>query len=83
MKIVATHKEDNKITQKYYVKAQEKSTELDCLYKNMAQKNNYSFISGKYLEIGEDGEHLTKNGHEQLGIAVSSLVKSLDKETCM
>lgn len=76
-------KEDNKITQKYYVKAQEKSTELDCLYKNMAQKNNYSFISGKYLEIGEDGEHLTKNGHEQLGIAVSSLVKSLDKETCM
>lgn len=75
--------EDNKITQKYYVGAQEKSTKLDSLYKNMAQKNNYSFISGKYLEIGEDGEHLTKNGHEQLGITVSSLVKSLDKETSM
>jgi len=75
--------ENNKITQKYYVGAQEKSTKLDSLYKNMAHKNNCSFISGKHLDIGEDGEHLTKNGHKQLGIAVSSLVKSLDIETCM
>jgi len=75
--------ENNKITQKYYVGAQEKSLELDSLYKNMAKKNNYGFISGKPLEIGEDGEHLTKSGHKQLGVMVSSLVKSLDKETCM
>lgn len=79
----AVIREDNKITQKYYIGAQEKSIELDSLYKNMAQTNNYAFISGKNLEIGEDGEHLTKDAHKQLGIAVSCLVKNLDKESCM
>ena len=76
-------KEDNKITQKYYIGAQGKSIELDSLYENMALMNNYGFISGKNLEIGEDGEHLTTNGHKQLGILVSSFVKSLDIESCM
>ena len=76
-------KEDNRITQKYYIGAQAKSMELDSLYEDMAQMHNYCFLSGKDLEIGEDGEHLTKNGHKQLGILVSTFVKSLDNESCM
>lgn len=71
-------KEDNKITQKYYIGAQTKSIQLDYLYQNMAQKNNFYFISGKDLEIGEDGEHLTKNGHNQIGCKVLALVNSLN-----
>ena len=79
----ATIKEDNKITQKYYIGAYSKSIKLDELYRDMTQMNNYIFISGKDLEIGEDGEHLTLNGHKQLGVVVSSIVKGLDKESCM
>lgn len=74
----ATIKENNKITPKYYIGAQSKSIELDYLYQNMAQKNNFYFISGKDLGIGEDGEHLTKSGHKQLGCKVLTLVNSLD-----
>lgn len=70
--------EDNKITQKYYIGANSKSTELDDLYKHMAQKNNYMFVSGKDLELGEDGEHLTIKGHKSLGNAVSLLVKDFN-----
>ncbi len=58
--------ENNKITKKYYVGGQKKSQELDYLYRQLAQKNGYTFVSGVDLEIGEDGEHLTINGHKEL-----------------
>ena len=59
-------KKNNKITKKYYVGAQSKSESLDVLYQKIAKKNGFLFLSGKDLEIGEDGEHLTKIGHLQL-----------------
>ncbi len=59
-------KENNKITQKYYIGAQEKSKKLNTLFEQMAEQNGFVFVSGIGLETGEDGEHLTKLGHKQL-----------------
>ena len=67
-------RENTPITKKYYVGAQEKSQKLDALYKNMAQKNGYIFLSGADLDIGEDGEHLTKLGHKQLKNKLQALL---------
>ena len=58
--------EGNKITDKYYIGAENKSTELDCCYKNMCKEYGFIFISGLNLQTGEDGEHLTKLAHKQL-----------------
>ena len=58
--------ENNEITKKFYVGANNKSLELNELFKNLALKNDYGFVSGIDLEVGEDGEHLTKLGHKQL-----------------
>ena len=71
-------REDNKITKKYYIGAESKSADLDYYYKILAQKQNYSFISGTDLELGEDGEHLTLNGHKVLGQKVALYVKELN-----
>jgi len=71
-------REDNKITQKYYVGAQKKSADLDNLYKLMAQRNGFIFVSGKDLEVGEDGEHLTLKGHRVLGERIALIVKEIN-----
>ena len=72
-------REDNKITRKYYYGAEQKSAELDKLYAELASKENYIFISGKDLEVGEDGEHLTKQGHQQLSNQISTILGYLNK----
>lgn len=59
-------KENNKITKKFYVGAENKSKQLNMLYEKIALQNGYFFISGASLQVGEDGEHLTKLGHQQL-----------------
>lgn len=66
--------ENNIITQKFYVGAQEKSFKLDGLLKSMATKNGYGFVSGVDLDVGEDGEHLTKQGHKKLGEKIKMCV---------
>ena len=73
-------REDNEITKKYYIGAEEKSEHLDQLYRELASNNNYYFVSGKDLEIGEDGEHLTKRGHADLGNSVAKIVQTLNYE---
>ena len=72
-------REDTKITRKYYIGAESKSNELDYLYNELSKQEGYLFISGKDLEIGEDGEHFTKEGHKKLGDRVESLVANLTK----
>lgn len=62
----ATIKEGNKITDKYYVGAKKKSQDLNKTYLSMAKKNGFMFVSGTDLEVGEDGEHLTKYSHHRL-----------------
>ena len=59
-------KEGNKVTDKYYLGAEEKSRELDLCYRKLAQKDNIGFVSSLDLDVGEDGEHLTLNGHKYL-----------------
>ena len=71
-------KEDNKITQKYYIGAQKKSAELDKNYEQIAHNNGYIFISGVDLEVGEDGEHLTLAGHQQLKNKINSKINYLN-----
>lgn len=66
--------ENNKITQKYYVGANEKSSRLDTLYKQLCKDKGFMFVSGLDLEVGEDGEHLTKLGHYHLATRVFSKV---------
>ena len=63
----ATIKEGNKITDKFYIGAEKKSQELNKTYLQLAKKNGYLFVSGNDLEVGEDGEHLTKYSHHRLG----------------
>ena len=70
--------ENTPITQKYYVGANEKTRQLDKLLKKIADDNGFLFISGKHLDIGEDGEHLTPLGHKQLSEKVSSVMKILE-----
>lgn len=67
-------REDTKITQKYYIGALEKSRALDKGYQELAEKTGCGFVSGVKLEVGEDGEHLTKSGHQKLGEMVASFV---------
>ncbi|MBQ4558116.1 MAG: hypothetical protein IJA61_01920 [Clostridia bacterium] len=69
--------EDNKITQRYYIGAQKKSSELDSLFGKLCTEKGYQFISGKDLETGEDGEHLTKLSHKRLGSRVLSKINEL------
>ena len=69
--------EDNKVTQRYYVGAEDKSKKLGSLYRSLAQNNNYIFVSSIDLEIGEDGEHLTKRGHQQLSQKVLNAIKPI------
>ena len=62
-----TIKEGNKITDKFYVGGEKKSQELNKTYLSLAKKNEYMFVSGTDLEVGEDGEHLTRHSHHRLG----------------
>lgn len=72
-------KENTIITQKYYKGANKKSTQLDKLYEKIAQENNFLFVSGLDLDIGEDGEHLTLLGHKQLSEKVIATIKNYEQ----
>lgn len=67
-------KENNAITQKFYVGAQKKSGKLNVFYKNLAQKMGCKFVCGIDLEVGDDGEHLTKKGHKQLKEKIEQII---------
>ena len=43
-----------------------KSLEFNRIYKNIAEKNNCLFIENDGLDVGPDGEHLTKESHSLL-----------------
>ncbi len=72
--------ENNKITYKYYRGAENKSIELNSYYAALARQKNYSFVSGLDLEVGEDGEHLTRLEHKQLGLKVLEKINDLNKQ---
>lgn len=70
-------KEGNKITDKYYKGAEEKSIKLANLYNKLAQEKNYLFVSALDLNLGEDGEHLTLQGHKTLANLVLNKIKEI------
>ena len=73
--------EGNKITDKYYKGAEQKTKELDKLYKKLCEKNGFAFVSGLDLSVGEDGEHFTLIAHKSLGEKVElALNNNLIKE---
>lgn len=72
--------ENTAITKKYYQGANKKTVQLDKFLKQFSDDNGMLFISGIDLEVGEDGEHLTLNGHKQLGRKISKLFKSLEED---
>ena len=72
--------ENTPITQKYYQGAQSKTIALDRSYQDLAARHNLLFVSGLALSVGEDGEHLTKQGHRQLGQMVIAKVKDINKD---
>ena len=70
----------NKITDKYYIGADEKTLELDKLYQQLALSKGYYFLSGLELETGEDGEHLTEKSHKLLCERVLNTIKYILEE---
>ena len=74
--------EGNKITDKYYVGAGKKCEQLDRCYKKFCKENGFDFISGLNLEVGEDGEHLTKQGHAKLAKAIEEFLRSNEDFSC-
>lgn len=66
----ATIVEGNKITDRFYAGGQQKSKDLNKTYKALAKDKGFMFVSGTDLEVGEDGEHLTKYAHHKLGARV-------------
>ena len=73
--------EGNKITDKYYVGAESKSTQLNSHYRKMCAENGFIFISGLNLQTGEDGEHLTKLAHIKLSQKVLHEINRLKQES--
>ena len=74
-------REGTKITDKFYVGGQKKSEKLTDHYKDLASKNGYYFVSGADLEIGEDGEHLTKCGHKELSHRVEGILNFISNSS--
>ena len=72
--------ENTPITQRYYQGAQHKTIALDRCYQNLAAQHDLLFVSGLAMAVGEDGEHLTKQGHHQLGKMILTQVESLNKD---
>ena len=66
--------ENTPITKKYYLGACEKSKALDTLYRELAERKGYAFVSGVDLEVGEDGEHLTLSGHKELSMRIQKII---------
>lgn len=70
-------KEGNRITDKYYKGGEEKSNELDGCYEKLAKEIGVEFISGLNLPVGEDGEHLTVDGHRMLSTIVRNVIDKM------
>ena len=62
-----------------YVGAEEKSKELNNIYKEIANKYNCCFLSNDGLETGIDGVHLTKESHKELAERLYKTIKSILK----
>lgn len=67
-------KEGNRITDKFYRGGEDKSRKLTASYSKLADELNIGFVSALECQIGEDGEHLTEEGHKMLSKKVLSFI---------
>ena len=74
----ATIMEGNKITDKFYKGGQEKSRQLDNLFKKLSANKGFEFVSGKDLSVGEDGEHLTLLSHHILSQRIMQTLEKIN-----
>ena len=58
------------VTKEKYTDSENKILEYEKVLKEYTKKHDYLFCSAVGCEVGIDGEHLTKKGHQELGIAV-------------
>jgi len=70
-------KEGTAITDKYYVGGKIKTIGYDYRLRIFCEHFGYNFVSGINAEVGEDGEHLTIQGHKKLGELVSEKINHL------
>ena len=66
--------ENTLIGKKYYAGSTQKLIELNEKLKKICFEKNYLFVPCVNCEVGLDGEHLTQNGHKQVGKKVLQTV---------
>jgi lysophospholipase L1-like esterase len=57
----------------------EKSQKLNEIYEDIAMRNDCEFMNNEDLEVGEDGVHLSRDGHRILASKLSRKVKEILK----
>lgn len=72
-------KEGTKVTSLYYSGASLKVAGLNYQLHRYCMAKGYSIVSGSSAEVGEDGEHLTIEGHKLLGDRVFQAVNNINK----
>ena len=70
----------NAITNKYYIDADQKCQQLDTLFKDLADKKDYIFVSCLKAKVDDDGEHLAGCGHKFVAKHVIEAIDSLQNE---
>ena len=66
---------DTTVTKDKYTNGVEKIQEYENKLKKYCASHNYLFASAVPCEVGVDGEHLTKAGHELLGRTIFEIIK--------
>ena len=69
--------EDTEYCKNKYEGANEKSKQLNNIYRNISERNECFFISNDGLETGIDGVHLTKNSHKKLAEKLYKVIKGI------
>ena len=60
-----------------YLGAEEKSKELNVIYKEIAERNNCYFLGNDGLDTGIDGVHLTSESHKKLAQLLEKNIKNI------
>ena len=69
---------ESPVTKPKYSHGISKIDEYEKALLEFTKNNNYLFASGKICEVGVDGEHLTKKGHNDLGKIVYEEIKKYE-----
>lgn len=60
-----------------YLGSEQKSKELNNIYKDIAFKNNCYFLENKKLKTGIDGVHLTEESHRKLAELLEEKIRQI------